>query len=284
MHRFSDKMKLTHPCRKFIQYSYLIYGCGSNSRSAQFIVHQIVHILYALRVTYLEFCLRSVHDSNVQEPERLSKMFLNSTIASGFTALQNIKRPIKLTIDTAISQHVTWIGEEFVELQVHTGTYGIERTPVSHSILRSTFHSIVALIGKMLDSAGVNKLKYKEFLKIKDSTTSTHAGEGMSFFNSSTTKTYNSKSEAIEKGKDRKYRLEFIEKASSMYRLAIAGMHLSGGPAPRGTEEGATRLLNSSTELVRNVQMIAGTIGVQNGYAYPTCKHQKSTNAYMYYE
>jgi hypothetical protein len=90
----------------------------------------------------------------------------------------------------------------------------------------------------------------------------------MSFFNSSTTKTYNSKSEAIGKGTDRKYRLEFIEKASSMYRLAIAGIHLSGGPAPRGTEEGAIRLLNSSTELVRNVQMIAGTIGVQNGYAF----------------
>jgi hypothetical protein len=130
----------------------------------------------------VEHCLRSIHDSNVEEPERLSKQFLNSTIASGFTALQNIKRPIKNTINTAINQHVSWIGDDFVELQVHTGTHGIERTPVSHALLRSTFHSIVALLGKMLNSAGVNKLKYREFLKIKDSTSSTHAGEGMSFF------------------------------------------------------------------------------------------------------
>jgi hypothetical protein len=278
---FGYNQTYTYMCRKFIQSSYLIYGCGSSSRSAQFIVHQIAHILYALRVTYVEHCLRSIHDSNVEEPERLSKQFLNSTIASGFTALQNIKRPIKITINTAINQHVSWIGDEFVELQVHTGTHGIERTPVSHALLRSTFHSIVALLGKMLNSAGVNKLKYREFLKIKDSTSSTHAGEGMSFFNCSTTESYNYKSEAIKKGTDRMYRLEYIEKASAMYRLAIAGMHLSGGPAPRGTEEGVTRLLNSSTELVRNVQMMAGTIGVQNGYAHSTCKHIKSSHSYV---
>jgi hypothetical protein len=50
-----------------------------------------------------------------------------------------------------------------------------------------------------------------------------------------------------------------------LYRLALAAIHLSGGPSPRGTEDAVTRLLNSSTELVRNVQLIHGTIGVASG-------------------
>ena len=51
----------------------------------------------------------------------------------------------------------------------------------------------------------------------------------------------------------------------------MATIHLCGGPAPRGTEEAVTRLLNSDTELMRNVIFIQGTIGVQNGYALCVC-------------
>jgi hypothetical protein len=47
----------------------------------------------------------------------------------------------------------------------------------------------------------------------------------------------------------------------------MAAIHLCGGPAPRGTEEAVTRLLNSETELMRNILFMKGTLGVQNGYA-----------------
>ena len=81
--------------RKFLQASYVTYGCGPNSRNAQFIVHQCVHILYAFRCIYIAHCLERVRETNVREPERLSLKFLNSHKGSGFTGLQNIKRPAK---------------------------------------------------------------------------------------------------------------------------------------------------------------------------------------------
>jgi hypothetical protein len=84
--------------RKFLQASYVTHGCGPNSRNAQFIVHQCVQILFAFRCTYICHCMERVKDTQVSEPERLSLTFLNSHKGSGFTALQNIKRPAKNSI------------------------------------------------------------------------------------------------------------------------------------------------------------------------------------------
>jgi hypothetical protein len=61
------------------------------------------------------------------------------------------------------------------------------------------------------------------------------------------------------------FKRNFISKASAIYRLAMAAIHVSGGASPRGTEEAVTRLLNSQTEAMRNVLILCGTIGVQNG-------------------
>jgi hypothetical protein len=60
--------------------------------------------------------------------------------------------------------------------------------------------------------------------------------------------------------------LEFLSQASIVYRMALAAIHLSGGPSPRGTEDAVTRLTNSTSELVRNVQIVNGTMGVSSGY------------------
>ena len=60
-------------------------------------------------------------------------------------------------------------------------------------------------------------------------------------------------------------RIKFLENAQMLYRLSMAAIHLCGGPAPRGTEEAVTRLTNSQTEAMRNVQLTYGTIGIIKG-------------------
>ena len=57
-----------------------------------------------------------------------------------------------------------------------------------------------------------------------------------------------------------------------MYRLAIAAIHLCGGPSSQGTEEAVIRLLNSSTEAVGNVQMMESAFGVENGQENLDCR------------
>ena len=113
-----------------------------------------------------------------------------------------------------------------------------------------------------LDEMCVPIMKFAEFRSLKDSTSSSKPGEGMSCFNDTGPVTT-----AFAKGKTKECRLIFLQEASNLYRLALAAMHLAGGPSPRGNEEAVTRLLNSSTELIRNVQVMAETIGVENGYA-----------------
>jgi hypothetical protein len=247
--------------RKFIQMSYITFGCGHNSRNAQFIVHQCVGILYAMRVVFLHHCLTCINPSSIHEPERISKLYLNSRVNSSFTALQNIKRPAKSDIPEFGSQKITWQPDSnWKSLLVHSGNLGLDRVPVSHEIIRNTFNSIVLQIRLQLTSMGIRVISFQEFVDLKDSSSSSRPGEGMQTFNPSS-----AMSIPILSKNDS---LEFLSRASNLYRLALAAIHLAGGPSPRGSEDAVTRLLNSSTELVRNVQLIHGTIGVANGYGY----------------
>jgi hypothetical protein len=241
--------------------SYISFGSGPESRNAQFIVHQCVHILYAFRVFYLHHCLEVVHPSRTAEPERLSNAFLNSNQPSAFTAVQNIKRPAKLDIPECGVQKITWLSSDCCDsLSVHVGVMGLDRVLVSHAIMRSTFFGILQRIRATLTTIGIEIIKIEEFRALRDSASSTHPGEGLWTFNpcDAITKEFVRKS-------TRGFRHEFLKEASKLYRLTLAAIHLCGGPSPRATEDAVTRLLNSSTELVRNVQFIAGTIGVQSG-------------------
>ena len=158
-------------------------------------------------------------------------------------------------------QNITWIDKDHTSLSVHTGVNGLGRTPVSHLMLRQVFHRMLADIRQDLALTGVPSLQLSQFEQLKDSSTSTHAGEGLGYFNQVW-----SVEEFARKHSDATFRQTFLEKACRILRLCACLIHISGGPSPRGTEEAVTRLLNSQTEQQRNVVFIDGTIGVQGGY------------------
>jgi hypothetical protein len=250
-------------CRKFIQMSYIAYGSGPDSRNAQFVVHQCVALQYAMRVFFLHHTLQVLHHSRVDEPERISMLFLNSQKASSFSAIQNIKRPAKLDIPEFGDQKVTWeVGSEYTALKVHCGAMNLERILVSHSMLSETFHRIVSEIRGYLRRMSVPIITFEDFKKLRDSSSSTRHGEGMMTFNPS----FQAVNQEFVKKATREARLLFMSQAEIVYRLALTAIHLSGGPSPRGTEDAVTRLTNSTSNLVRNVQVVRSTIGVANGY------------------
>ena len=249
--------------RKFIQMSYVTCASGPSSRNAQFIVHQCVHILYAMRVLFLYHTLRVVHQSQVNEPERISSLFLNSRVASSFTAIQNIKRPAKLDIPEFGDQKITWVqGSNYQSLNVHSGPMRMNRVPVSHNMLRRTYGLILSRIVQLLKTMGINMITFEQFQQLRDSASSSRPGEGMMTFNPQLQES----NKGFIAASTRESRLKFLVLASDVYRLSLAAVHLTGGPSPRGTEDAVTRLTNSSTELVRNVQLSNGTVGVASGY------------------
>ena len=246
--------------RKWIQMSYKIYGSGSSSRNAQFVVWQCVHVLYALRCIFMVHCLDHVDHRNVHVPSRISQLYLNSQVESGFTAIQNIKRPGKSCIPDHHRQHVTWIGQGYDSLEVHTGPNGLGRVLVSHEIMKRIFDAIMKILVEEMEQMQVPQYTYSKFLLLRESASSSTKNEGMGVFNRSTWS-----QEFITRNTTSDRRVKFCKFASRMYQLVMVGIYLSGGPSPRGTEQAVTRLLNSDTELIRNVHLIDGTIGVQSG-------------------
>ena len=171
------------PCRMFLQMSYVCLGCGRESRDAQFVVHQCVHLLYALRCTFLFHCLETMPPSLVTGPEDLSLSFLNSTKQNAFAALQDIKRPGNACIAHDNRQNVTWIGFKYDSLNVHAGTLGLDRIPVSHLMLRATFHGLCGAIVVLLRHMGIPVLTWRQFTELQDSTSCKTPCEGMGAFN-----------------------------------------------------------------------------------------------------
>jgi hypothetical protein len=252
---------VTRVVRKFIQMSYKMNGCGLRSRNAQFVVDQCVHLLYAMRCVYITHCLESLQAWDVNGPERVSLKYMNSTVPSAFTAIQNIKRPAKNCRQDNFKQNITWTSAMCNSLQVHTGAQGIGRIAVSHEILKGLFQAMLGDLRKELGSIGVPLLQEHEFDNLKDSLTSTIPGEGLGCYNNKMW----AHSEFVSRHPTDDFRHTFLQKASKLNRLCMALIHISGGPSPRGTEEAVTRLINSETEQMRNIIMIDGTIGVQSG-------------------
>ncbi len=250
----------TFTTRKFLQASYVSNGCGEQSRNAQFVVHQCVRILYAFRCIYMCHCLAKISPSMVHEPEWLSLTYLNSQRFSAFTALQNIKRPAKQCIPDHHRQNITWMNQEHTVLNVHVGYQGLERVTVSHVLIKEVYDKIFSDICRVLKATGVPILEHSDFKKLKDSSSSTRSGEGLGTFN-----TIWRYADFCAKHSSTDFRIKFLENAQMLYRLSMAAIHLCGGPAPRGTEEAVTRLTNSQTEAMRNVQLTYGTIGIIKG-------------------
>lgn len=246
--------------RKFIQMSYKHFGSGPKSRSAQFVVDQCVHILYALRCIFLVHCLDVIDHSRVKEPERLSLLFLNSHVTSNFSSIQDIKRPAKKSIPEHHGNNIEWIGTGHTVLKVHIGIHGLERVEVSHAILLGLYqHMLVAIVDHMV-KLGVPIMPETEFDSLRDGLACLSPGQGLAVFNAREwPKSF------VRSNTAREFRVNFVTRATNLYKCCMAAIHICGGPAPRGTEEAVTRLLNTETELMRNVLFIQGTIGVQNG-------------------
>lgn len=207
-------------------------------------------------------CLDVVDHSRVKEPERLSQLFLNSHVTSNFSSIQDIKRPAKHCIPEHHGHNVEWVGKEYNILKVHTGPQGLGRVEVSHTIIFSVYQRLMLAIQEHMVNLGVPIMPESEFDSLRDGLSCLTPRQGLGVFNRREWPV-----NFVRCNTAREFRANFVRKATKLYKYCMAAIHLCGGPAPRGTEEAVTRLLNSETELMRNILFMKGTLGVQNGYA-----------------
>ena len=245
------EIRAMYMAEKFFLYSYACMGRGESSRDLAFISSDCAYLKYGLRGGFLHYCLKIIANTDVSGMNDASR-FLSVTESCAFKQVSNLKNTANSCMPVTSHQPISWTPEtNYSSLTVLS--VGVTLT---HETICHAFSRILEFVGSVLDTYGVPKISVEQFRTIKDSPTSTHAGEGLVGFNPSlfserdawvTSKTN------VKTGKDRD---NFFNDSYACANHFVAGIHLSAGPGFRGTEDASLLLVNSLSQSPRNIRAI----------------------------
>ena len=234
---------------KFFIYSYACMGRGASSRDLAFISSDCAYLKYGLRGGFLHYCLSIIADTDVSSIDDASR-FLSVTHSCAFKQVSALKNIANSCMPVTSHQPISWTPDTN-HSSLTVLSVGVTLT---HEAICHAFNRILEFVSSVLDTYGVPTLSVEQFRTIKDSPTSTHAGEGLVSFNPSlfaerdvwvTSKTN------VKTGKDRD---NFFNDSYACSNHLVAGLHLSAGPGFRGTEDASLLLVNSMSQSPRNIR------------------------------
>ena len=242
-------IRMLYMVEKFFCYSYHCMGRGPKSRDLRFIVADCAYLKYGLRGGFLSHVLTTLKNSDILGMNKAALPFKNP---GAFQQLNTLKNIAFSCIPAADHQPISWTpNTSYSSLTVTT--CGVLLT---HAILRSAFNRLLVFISSVLDSYGVPELSYSNFVKIRDSQTSTHAGEGLVLFNPHLFPDAEAWQTNMLQKMDHSARSHFFTDAYAVGNHIVAGCHLSAGPGFRGTEDASLLLVNSLSQAPRNLRAI----------------------------
>jgi hypothetical protein len=242
------EIRMMYMVEKFFLYSYHCMGRGPTSRDLSLISADCAVLKYGLRGGYLHHCLQILQNNDVPGFNEASRHFMPP---GAFSQLTNLKRIADSCKPSTTHQPISWVeGSEFSSLTVLS--VGIILT---HSSIQRAFEKVLEFVGAVMESYEVPNLCIEQLKSIRDSPTSTHAGEGLVSFNAAlfperdiwltTMRTMN---EAKKK--------DFYNDSFACANHIVVGLHLSAGPGFRGTEDASILLVNSMSQAPRNLRAI----------------------------
>ena len=245
------EIRAMYMAEKFFLYSYACMGRGESSRDLAFISSDCAYLKYGLRGGFLHYCLKIIANTDVSSLDDASR-FLSVTESGAFKQVSALKNTANSCMPVTSHQPISWTPDSS-HSSLTVLSVGVTLT---HETICQAFNRILEFVSSVLDTYGVPKLSVEQFRTIKDSPTSTHAGEGLVGFNPSlfaerdvwvTSKTN------VKTGKDRD---NFFNDSYACANHIVVGLHLSAGPGFRGTEDASLLLVNSMSQSPRNIRAI----------------------------
>jgi hypothetical protein len=241
-----NEIRMMYMVEKFCFYSYHCMGRGTSSRDLPFFASDCAYLKYGLRGGYLHYCLTTLNNEDVVGLTAASRHFSEP---GAFVQLSSLKNIATSCIPASNHQHISWNQDSnFNSLTVLS--VGVT---LSHLIIRTAFAKVLEFVEAVFDTYEVPALSIQRFKTIRDSPTSTHAGEGLVVFNPELIPGYKRWLQVMgqmEEGQKR----NFFNDSYACANHLVVGLHLSAGPGFRGTEDASITLINSSSQAPRNIR------------------------------
>ena len=240
------EIRMQYMVEKFFFYSYHCMGRGRLSRDLPFFASECAYLKYGLRGGFLHYCLKSIDNTSVTSMHAASRNF---TEPGAFVQLSSLKNIATSCIPITNHQHISWIPDSgFRSLTILS--VGVT---LSHLTIRTAFARVLEFTAAILDAYEVTDLSIQRFQTIKDSPTSTHAGEGLTPFNPELFPGRQGWLEIMGR-MDEGRKVHFFNDSYACANHLVVGLHLSAGPGFRGTEDASITLVNSLSQAPRNIR------------------------------
>ena len=241
-----SEIRMMYMVEKFFFYSYHCMGRGRSSRDLPFFASECAYLKYGLRGGFLHYCLKILNNTDVSGVQEASRHFSDP---GAFVQLGSLKNIATSCMPVSNHQHISWNQDaNFSSLTVLS--VGVV---LSHHTIRIAFARVLEFVQAILDTYEVPGLSLQGFKTIKDSPTSTHAGEGLVVFNPDLMQGHQEWL-AVKVQMDDSQKRHFLNDSYACANHLVVGLHLSAGPGFRGTEDASITLVNSFTQAPRNIR------------------------------
>ena len=241
-----SEIRMMYMVEKFFFYSYHCMGRGRSSRDLPFLASECAYLKYGLRGGFLHYCLKILNNTDVSGVQEASRHFSDP---GAFVQLCSLKNIATSCMPVSNHQHISWNQDaNFSSLTVLS--VGVV---LSHHTIRIAFARVLEFVQAILDTYEVPGLSLQRFKTIKDSPTSTHAGEGLVVFNPDLMQGHQEWL-AVKGQMDDSQKRHFLNDSYACANHLVVGLHLSAGPGFRGTEDASITLVNSFTQAPRNIR------------------------------
>ena len=241
-----SEIRMMYMVEKFFFYSYHCMGRGRSSRDLPFLASECAYLKYGLRGGFLHYCLKILNNTDVSGVQEASRHFSDP---GAFVQLCSLKNIATSCMPVSNHQHISWNQDaNFSSLTVLS--VGVV---LSHHTIRIAFARVLEFVQAILDTHEVPGLSLQRFKTIKDSPTSTHAGEGLVVFNPDLMQGHQEWL-AVKGQMDDSQKRHFLNDSYACANHLVVGLHLSAGPGFRGTEDASITLVNSFTQAPRNIR------------------------------
>jgi len=240
------EIRMMYMVEKFFFYSYHCMGRGRLSRDLPFFASECAYLKYGLRGGFLHYCLTILNNTDVTG---LHAATLKFSEPGAFAQLNSLKNIAMTCIPISNHQHISWnVDSNFSSLTVLS--VGVT---LSHDMIATAFAKVLEFVEAILDAYEVEHLSIEKFKSVKDSPTSTHAGEGLVAFNPRLFPGHQMWMEKMSH-MDEAQRKNFFNDSYACANHLVVGLHLSAGPGFRGTEDASITLVNSLSQAPRNIR------------------------------